>query len=91
MTDRDQLREKGAEAVYVAAAGELDLGWDNAGPMARDLCFRVADAVLAVLPQYEQVGEACLSCGWVGRPDDCGCGLDMRHVPVYIVREDTDE
>lgn len=33
--------------------------------------------------QLQEVGVFCQSCGYVGKPDDCGCGRDMRHVAVY--------
>mgnify|MGYP000856665182 CR=1 FL=1 len=74
MTDRDELREKVAkalrDAMFTGSTAPLGDGW-----------YRYADAVLAVLPTWEQVGWMSLA-GTVH--DEWYANSD---VPVYIKRE----
>lgn len=90
--DRDELREKVARAL--AASNGIDVDGPNWEYVLQD-----ADAVLAVLPQYEQVGyhvtfppfadgtaNTMLWATLAAQPKD-----GEKWVPVYIVREDTDE
>jgi len=38
-------------------------------------------------PELREVGVFCVNCGYVGKPDDCGCGRDQWQVAVYADRE----
>lgn len=88
--DREQLREKAARIMCDQAwsRGDRLHGWDDSAEETREMFRASADAVLAVLPQYEQ-------CGWAER-NESGYGSNAWILypsggpplnPVYIVRE----
>lgn len=71
--DRDELREKVARALR---------------QRGHNVIPEDADAVLAALPEYEQVGWTVPELDDIALMDGEGCGVGTYWtVPVYIMRE----
>lgn len=88
MTDRDQLREQVARALRESFYP------DRKSRAPESEWLRRADAVLAVLPQYEQVGVLIDDSIYTLTQVDTFMGRngfltppETTVVPVYIVRE----